>query len=356
MFISGRIKTFTIISVMLVLLSAISGCSAEKRLVLSGTIESTLIDANSEVAGKVLSLGKEEGETVKKGDVIAVVDSSFQELAVRQQEAAVKLKQARLDELKAGTRPEEIKQSQAAVQTAEVSVNSAMTGVENSEVNYKYWNEKYVDVKSLSDSGAASQNDLKDAKFKLDSAEKQLATSRKQLESARSQLKSSQARLELLEKGSTNQSVIAAEADLEQSQAVLEQARLTLSKYQVKAPSDGTFITKNVNPGDMVNPGSSTGTVSDLTNLWVSVYIPQKDLSLISLNQELTLVSAGLKDKIIKGRVIFIANEAEFTPKNTETGESKENTVFKLKIKILDNIELLRPGMTVDAFIPPERP
>jgi HlyD family secretion protein len=139
---------------------------------------------------------------------------------------------------------------------------------------------------------------------------------------------------------------------LEQASAILEQAMLTLSKYKVKSPIDGTLISRNINTGDMVNTGTSVGTVSDLNNLSVRVYIPQKYINLVSLNQEIALKSIAVDGKSIKGRITYIASEAEFTPKNTETTEAKENTVFKLKIKILDNIEKLKPGITVDAYIP----
>jgi len=102
----------------------------------------------------------------------------------------------------------------------------------------------------------------------------------------------------------------------------------------------------------MVNTGTSLGTISDLTDLWVRVYIPQRNINIVKLNQEIELTTVSLPNKSIKGQIVFIADEAEFTPKNTETSEAKENTVFKLKIKIMDNIESLRPGMTINATIP----
>ncbi len=133
------------------------------------------------------------------------------------------------------------------------------------------------------------------------------------------------------------------------------QAKLILSKYQVKSPSDGTLLFRNVNTGDMVNTGASVGTVSDLSDLWVSLYIPQKHLGLLKLGQTMEMKSSSLEGITIKGKIAYLSSEAEFTPKNTETAEAKENTVFKFKVKILDNIESLKPGMTIDAYIPQNR-
>ncbi len=332
----------------------LSGCNKTAALELSGTIESTQIDCNAEVAGKVTRLEKTEGDAVKEGDVIAVLDPSFQELTVRQQEAVVKMKQARLDELKAGTRPEQLEQAEAAVKTADLAAKNAQTGVDTALTGYNYWLEKYESVKSLSDSGSATENDLLDAKYKLDTAEQQLDVAQKQLKSTQAQLQSARSQLELLKKGSTNQAVLAAEADVEQSRAALDQAELTLSRCQVRAPVSGTLLIKNVEIGDMVNTGTTVGTLSDLSNLWIKVYIRQKNLKSISLGQELDLSIQSLDGKAVKGKITYISSQAEFTPKNVETDDAKENTVFMVKIKILDTMAGLKPGMTANAIIPLE--
>ncbi|HEX9060976.1 MAG TPA: efflux RND transporter periplasmic adaptor subunit, partial [Clostridia bacterium] len=119
-----------------------------------------------------------------------------------------------------------------------------------------------------------------------------------------------------------------------------------------KAPVDGTYILKNVNIGDMVNVGSSIGTISDLNDLWLKVHIPQRNIGAVKLNQEVELKSISLPGEPIKGKIIFISDKAEFTPKDTETSEAKENTVFMIKIKVMNNIEKLKPGMSLDAFLP----
>lgn len=344
-------RTNLLIFLMIVTALLFSGCSNSNKLVLSGSIESTQIDANSETVGRIIKLDKDEGDLVKKGDILAIIDSSSQELILKQYEAAVKGKQARLDELRAGTRTEQIKQAEASVSTAGTAVNSANTAVDNAQINYDYWFDKYNKIKSLNESGAASETDVQDARYKADSAKQQLITAQKQLTSTQSQLQSVQAQLELLRNGNTNQTIKAAEADLEQSQAALEQAKLALSKHQVKSPVDGTYLLRNVDLDDIVNPGTGIATISDLSDLWVKVYIPQRDLGSIKLGQELTLKTASVEG-IIKGKITYIASEAEFTPKNTETSKAKENTVFKVKIKILDNLDKLKPGMTVDVDIP----
>ena len=331
---------------------SLAGCAKSNVLELSGTIESTQIDCNAEVSGKVLKIEKEEGSQVKEGDVIAVLDSSLQQLAVKQQEAVVRLKQARLDELKAGTRPEQLEQAEEAVKSADLAVKNAQTGVDTAQTGYDYWLEKYNNVKALYDSNSASENDLTDAKYKLDTAKQQLESAQKQLKVLQSQYQSVLAQQKLLQNGSTYQAVQAAQADLDQSQAVLDQAELLLSKYEVKAPSAGTLLINNIDIGDMVNTGTNVGTISDLSDLWIKVYIQQKYLKNISLGQEVDLTTQALDGKTVKGKITYISDQAEYTPKNVETDEAKENTVFKVKIKIPDTGAGLKPGMTANAVIP----
>lgn len=348
--ISKKTIAFILLLCAIPVLSA--GCGKQNTLELSGTIESTQYDAGSEVAGKIIKIEKQEGEPVKQGEILAVIDSGVQELAVRQQEAVVKMKEAKLDELKAGTRPEQLEQAEAASKSADLAARNAQTAVDTAKITYDYLLEKYNKAKSLYNSDSTSQNDLIDAKYKVDTAKQQLDVVQKQLLSAQAQLQSANAQVALLQKGYTSQSIKAAEADLEQTNIMLEQARLILGKYQVKVPVDGTLILKNVSLGDMVNTGTSIGTISDLNDLWIRVYIQQRDLKLVSLNQELLLRVQALNGSTVKGKIIYIADKAEFTPKNTETSDAKENTVFQVKIKVMERVGELKPGMTVDAIIP----
>lgn len=347
-----RKQSLFLIILLIIASILVTGCGEATVLELSGTIEATQLEASSEVTGKVVGLEKQEGDPVKQGDVLATLDSSMQKLTVRQQEAVVSLKEAKLEELKAGTRPQQLDQAQASVKTADLSVANASTSVKNAQTTYDYWLDKYENTKKLYDAGTATDNDVADAKYKVDTAKQQLDIAGKQLSSAREQLKSSQAQLNLLQTGSTSQTIKAAEADLEQSRIALEQTKLTLDKYSVKAPADGLYSLQNVNVGDLINTGASVATIMVPNDLWVYVFLPQKYLTRVHTGMELDLRIKALDNSIVKGRIVHIADKAEFTPKNTETDDAKENTVFKVKISITEKADRLKPGMTLDALIP----
>ena len=340
-------KTLPVLLIVFVL----SGCGSS-AFELSGTVRSTQTDIASEVSGKVLSMEIEEGSPVKKGDIIAILDSSMQELVVVQQEAIVRMKEAKLEELMAGTRTEQLDQYRASVKTAEAAKSNARTGIDTAQTDLDYWRGKYDVAKEAYDSAIISKSALDDAKLKFDTARQRLDAAKKQHQSSSAQLDAARAQLSLLEKGSTSQTIAAAEADLAQSRAVLEQAKLVLSKYEIKSPADGTFIQKNVEPGTMINAGAYIGTVSDLSDLWMYVYVRQKHLKYVNIGQEVSLTGDATGDKSIKGKITFISDEAEFTPKNVQTDEARDNTVFKVRIDILSDKPGIKPGMTFDTLIP----
>ncbi|WP_024832003.1 HlyD family secretion protein [Ruminiclostridium josui] len=238
------------------LVSLICGCSHinnKQKYTLSGTIEANTVDVASEVAGKIVKINKNEGDSIKKDDVLFELDSSAQSLIVQQQEAVLRMKEERINQLKENSRPDtEIKQ---------------------------------------------------------------------------------------------------AEADRDATKAQLDQAKLALSKFKVKANSDGVYQLRIANLGDIINAGSKVATISDPNNMEVKLFIQQKYLNKIELNDEISLQCSALSGANIKGKIIYIADRAEYTPQNIETNLAKENTVFEVRVKILDNLDKIRTGMTVETVI-----
>jgi HlyD family secretion protein len=366
------------------------GCGAAAPLVLGGTVEAESADIVTEVAGRIESLQVEEGQAVARGDTAAVLDSSVQALSVTQLEQAVAAKQARLEELKNGSRTEQVEQARFAVESAKAQYEDLLKGpgaeqlktldaqvavaqaaVDSAVVLADYTEQSLADAEALKKSGDLSDAAYKDAVYRRDAAKAARATAMKQLESARNQrdqvkagaseeliaaakarYEQAQAQLDLLENGTSATSIQAAEADLAQSQAVLEQSRLILDKYTLKVPCDGVISLLSISRGEVVNAGAAIGTVSDLKKLSVKLYIPQKNLSFIGLGTELDLVATSLPGKKIPARITWISDVAEFTPRNTETTASKETTVFRFKVSVEGTDSGLKPGMSLEAEIP----
>ena len=365
-----------------------TGCSLNSdTLTLKGDIQNNIVPATSMVSGKIVEMKKNQGEVVKKGDVIAVIDNVTQKYTVDQTQAIVNIKKAKLDELKVGTRPEQIEQAEAQaraakyqldlltagnrseqIKQAEDEVSISETSVNSAQANYDYIKNQYNNTSQLYDKDAVPKNTLDDAKLKLDTTSDQLSTAKYKLESAQQQLKllkdgstsesiniaqanydAANAQLNLLKNGSTKQAIDAAQADLYQAVAQLNQAQNNLNNYNIVALNDGIVISKNFSLGDVVNVGSDIADIAISNELYVLCYIPDEHLDKISYNQSLNVVTSTGNQT---GSVNYIALKHEYTPKDKQSTADSKHIATKIKVSINDSDGKLKSGMTADVQIP----
>jgi HlyD family secretion protein len=143
------------------------------------------------------------------------------------------------------------------------------------------------------------------------------------------------------------------EAKLKQALAAKELAARQIEISSIKAPVEGVVLRKNFEVGEMVNPGTRVLTLADLNNLWVTVYIPETDLGRVQLGQRSMVRVDAFPRDTFKGEVVFIAPEAEFTPKNVVTVSERVKTVFAVKVALGSGNGKLKPGMPADVvFLP----
>ncbi len=144
------------------------------------------------------------------------------------------------------------------------------------------------------------------------------------------------------------------DSDRENAQALkasLDLANTRLGFADLDSPLDGYVIVKSALRGEVVQPGAPVFTVIDLDNVWVTAYINETDLGRVKLNQEAEVRTDTYPGRKYKGRVSFISQEAEFTPKQIQTTEERVKLVYRIKIQV-DNTSLeLKPGMPADGYI-----
>jgi HlyD family secretion protein len=134
-----------------------------------------------------------------------------------------------------------------------------------------------------------------------------------------------------------------------QAQANLDLLDTQLAKLTVNAPSDGIILSRNVEVGEVVNPGSIVFTLGRLSDLTLTVYIPEDRYGEISLGQEVSVVVDSFPGETFKASVIEISDKAEFTPRNVQTTEGRKSTVFAIKLRVDDPQGKLKPGMPADV-------
>ena len=168
-----------------------------------------------------------------------------------------------------------------------------------------------------------------------------------------------------LQIGETSSSVTAAQKGLEQAQSAVDQAKTAIgqaeanlalidtqmAKLTVYAPMDGVILTRSVEPGEFVQPGAAALTMANLNELTITVYVPETRLNEIKLGQQasVTIDVASGQSPVFNAKVIHIADQAEFTPRNVQTVEGRSSTVYAVKLKVTDTEGKLKIGMPADV-------
>jgi len=142
-----------------------------------------------------------------------------------------------------------------------------------------------------------------------------------------------------------------AEARKDNLENALALANIRLKYAQLLAPLDGFVLVKSREVGELVQIGDAIFILADLHNIWLTGYINETELGKVKLNQDAEITIDTYPGNIYKGRVSFISQEAEFTPKHIQTKEERAKLVYRIKIAI-DNTDLeLKSGMPADAYI-----
>ncbi|MFH1875054.1 MAG: efflux RND transporter periplasmic adaptor subunit [Pseudomonadota bacterium] len=128
-----------------------------------------------------------------------------------------------------------------------------------------------------------------------------------------------------------------------------ENSKLQVEWCTVRAPIDGTILTKFHEAGEYVYTGSKLMAMGDLNDVWAYVYVDQPFLASLSIGQEVTGYLPELNNKTIAGQIIHIKDEAEFTPKNVQTRKERTRLVYGIKIRFDNSEKLLKPGMPIEV-------
>jgi HlyD family secretion protein len=143
----------------------------------------------------------------------------------------------------------------------------------------------------------------------------------------------------------------AARANVEALKATLELAKTRLGFAQLTSPIEGFVLTKSAEAGEVVQSGTTIFTVADLRDIWLTAYVNEPDLGKVKLNQPVVIKTDSFPDKSYHGKISFISQEAEFTPKQIQTTEERVKLVYRIKVTVENTQLQLKPGMPADGFI-----
>lgn len=301
----------------------LAGNNDKDIMLLSGNIEVTETDLGFKYGGRISQLYIDEGQKVRQGEKLAAADSAETEGAVSQGKAAVSEATARLGELKAGARPQELEQAKAQLANAEAELIKAIKD-----------HERYV---SLYEKGAVSAE--------------QRDAMKKNLDVAVSRQKQATEALSLVREGPRKEEIAAAGDRLRQASASLKILEEKLKETILVSPVSGLILRKHMETGEIAAAGMPVFTVGALTEPWIKIYVKEDRLGSIRVGQKAEITTDTYPGKRYEGTVTFISSEAEFTPKNVQTQEERVKLVFGVKVRAKNVNDELKPGMPADVRI-----
>ena len=142
-----------------------------------------------------------------------------------------------------------------------------------------------------------------------------------------------------------------AKAKVESAKNAFEVAGIRLDYANLVSNAQGFVTVKSAETSEVVQPGSTVFTIVDMNDIWLTAYIMETDLGKIRLNQEVDVKTDSYPNKIYKGRISFISQESEFTPKYIQTPEERVKLVYRIKIDVSNTNFELKPGMPADGYI-----
>lgn len=144
-----------------------------------------------------------------------------------------------------------------------------------------------------------------------------------------------------------------AEAAVRQVEAALDSINIQLEKTQITSPISGVILSQAVEAGEMIGAGFTALTVGNLNSLTVTVYLPEDRYGQVNIADLAELTIDSYPERTFEAEVIYIADQAEYTPRNVQTQEERQNTVYAVKLSIKDPAGILKPGMPADVVFHP---
>lgn len=292
-------------------------------LAASGMIEVTRADVTPKVGGYLRDLKFDRGDKVRAGQVLFRIERPDLAANLSAAKFAEERAKAQWEDLVNGPRAQEISEAAANVAALEVLYQQAASDLVRSE---KLYNEGAIAAQTIEKARTQSNN-------------------------AYSQLNAARSRLSLLRAGSRADQIDAAKKAMEQAAAQVKAAQSAIDDTVVKAPVDGTVLTRNFEQGEYVGPGAAVATIGDNTDCWLKVYIPSTEMGKISIGQKCAVKIDSFPNEKFTGIINEIAQQAEFTPRQTITPSERANLVFYVKVKLDNSRGIFKAGMPADVLI-----
>lgn len=342
----------------------------------SGRLESDEATVAAKTSGRVREISVREGDRVKTGQVIAVLDDDQANARVEQARSDVEQAEAKLQHarqqvavLEAQLEESRLSVSQARVDAdgkvsqAQAHVAEAEASLARAEADYKQARADADRFTRLAENGDAPAREGEQARTTAEAHAAVVQAARRQVEAARGALQAAKANLDnpairAAQSTAIEQQIRQAQAEIQSAEAAAARARAQLQEahadrrdLQIVAPIDGIVSTRSVEPGEVVAPGTSILTILNPEQVYLRAFIPEGEIGRVRTGQPARVYLDSNPKQPLDAVVARIDPEASFTPENTYFRDDRVKQVVGVKLQIVNAQGFAKPGMPADGEV-----
>lgn len=284
-------------------IAALTACSSgEKDYDASGVFETTEVIVSAKATGEILSLNVEEGQDVKRNEMLGLIDTL--QLSLHGQQLAA---------------------NQSAADSKRLDANRQVASIRQQIINLQKEKKRFSDLLAAN---AATQKQVDDISYQIEVLQRQLAATQEQI-------------------GSNNQSAGNQSMGIKAQRAQTEDQ---IRKAHITSPITGTVLTKYAEQGEYATPGRALFKVGDISRMRLRAYITAPQLTTLKVGQKVKVFAdmGETESKAYEGTVEWISDKAEFTPKTIQTRDERANLVYAIKVAV-NNDGMIKRGMYGDV-------
>lgn len=316
-------------------------------LQLIGTVDANEVVLSSRIPGLVQTLNVQEGDDVTAGELVATIQSEDLAAARNAAAAAATSQQYKLQ----GTQ-DTVRQTQGSttsqVANAEAQVRVAQAALLQAQANYEHQQADSSRTIALAKQGVTSQQSSDEAATLLSAAQAAVDSARQSVTAANASLKLAIANT--IQTQSAAKTVASTRSDMQNAQALLNQAQVELGYANVTSPIAGKVNVLAARQGEVVAAGTPIATITDLTQTWVYAPLPETEADSVQLGDSLRVVMPS--GATTYGKVIAKSAEGDFATQRDVSRRKRDIVTIRLKL-LIDNPGMKYvPGMLADVYIP----
>ena len=316
-------------------------------LQLIGTVDANEVVVSSKIPGRIQTLRVDEGQDVKAGQIIAIIESEDLQAARAAAEATASSQRFKLGETVETERQTAGEVSSAAV-NAEAMVKAARASLAQAQANYEHQQADTSRTVALAQQGIMSEQAKDEAATSLQAAKAAVDTARENLSAAEASLR--QARAHELLATVAARTVDETRDQVANARALAQQAKVEVGYSQVFAPVSGKVNVLAARQGEVVAAGAPIATIMDLTQTWIYAPLPETQADAVQLGDSLRVVMPS--GDTIQGKIIVKSALADFATQRDVSSRKRDIKTVQLKLLIANPQERFVPGMTAEVYIP----